>query len=102
MTAIICFTVTLIALSACKSGNSSSTANPPLPANFSGIWAGDSGPIPNALNFGSKIEIQEDAGVVSGEFFDEDPGKSGVFDKTGHVQGVRDGGTPISHAWDSN
>ena len=85
----------LFLVAGCKSGAAptTSTTIPPLPANFSGVWIGDAGPIQGALNFGAKIEIQEDAGMVTGEFFDEDPGKPGVFLQTGQIQGFRDGGT---------
>jgi hypothetical protein len=64
-----------------------------VPVSFSGVWAGDAGPNPAALKFGAKIEIQEDGGAISGEFFNEDPEKPGVYLPTGQIQGTRDGGT---------
>jgi hypothetical protein len=64
-----------------------------VPMNFSGVWAGDAGPNLAALKFGAKIEIQEDGGAISGEFFNEDPEKPGVYLPTGQIQGTRDGGT---------
>jgi hypothetical protein len=79
---------------ACSSGTSSTPAlGPALPTDFSGVWAGDAGPNLSALKFGAKIEIREDAGSISGEFFNEDPAKPGVYLPTGQIQGRRDGGT---------
>jgi hypothetical protein len=74
-------------------GSQSPASTPPPPVNFSGVWAGDAGPDINALKFGAKIVIQEDAGAVSGEFFNEDPAKPGVYLPTGQIKGSRDGGT---------
>jgi hypothetical protein len=75
-------------------------ANPPVshtagaaPVNFTGVWAGDAGPNLAALKFGAKIEILEDGGAISGEFFNEDPERPGVYLPTGQIQGTRDGGT---------
>jgi hypothetical protein len=87
------FVVCFLALVACKSGSPGIPSTPPMPANFSGTWVGDAGPIQNALSYGAKIEIQESAGNVTGEFFDEDPGSPGVYVQTGQIQGTRDGGT---------
>jgi hypothetical protein len=80
-------------LSGCSSGGSSTTARASdLPLDFSGVWSGDAGPNLAALKFGAKIEIREDGGSISGEFFNEDPGKPGVYLPTGQIQGKRDGG----------
>jgi hypothetical protein len=84
----------LLGLAACtRDSSSASTSTSALPANFSGVWAGDAGPNLNALKFGAKIEIREDGGSISGEFFNEDPEKPGVYLPTGQIQGTRDGGT---------
>ncbi len=60
--------------------------------DFSGVWAGDAGPDQSALKFQAKIEIAEDAGNISGEFFNEDPQQPGVYRRTGQIRGTRDGG----------
>jgi hypothetical protein len=65
---------------------------PTLPKDFSGVWTGDAGPDLSALKFGAKVEIQEDGGVISGEFFNEDPEHPGVYLPTGQIRGTRDGG----------
>lgn len=83
-----------LVLGGCTRGSSSTGASTPtLPTDFSGVWAGDAGPNLSALKFGAKIEIQEDGGSISGEFFNEDPEKPGVYLPTGHIRGTRDGGT---------
>jgi hypothetical protein len=79
-------------LSGCSSGGPTVSRAPDLPADFSGVWAGDAGPNLAALKFGAKIEIREDGGSISGEFFNEEPGKPGVYLPTGQIQGKRDGG----------
>ena len=91
----VCLAVAVLLLFGCKSGGGSTSTSipPPTPANFSGVWTGDAGPVLSALNYGAKIEIQEDGGIVTGEFFDEDPGRPGVFVQTGQIQGIHDGGT---------
>jgi hypothetical protein len=86
--------VALLGLAACtRDGSSASPSTSAPPANFSGVWSGDAGPNLNALKFGAKIEIREDGGSISGEFFNEDPEKPGVYLPTGQIQGTRDGGT---------
>ena len=87
------FAVVLLALSACtRGGPPPGPSTPALPKDFSGIWAGDAGPNLAALKFGAKIEIREDGGAVSGEFFNEDPEHPGVYLPTGQIHGARDGG----------
>jgi hypothetical protein len=83
--------VALTALLGCSRGGAPRTAEPLH--NFTGVWAGDAGPNLAALKFGAKIEIQDDAGTISGEFFNEDPQKPGVYLPTGEIHGTRDGGT---------
>ncbi len=77
-------------LSGCTCG--SSKPGLALPQDFSGVWSGDAGPDQNALKFLAKIEIEDDAGAISGEFYNEDPGQPGVYLRTGKIQGTRDGG----------
>jgi hypothetical protein len=85
--------VALGLLSGCSNGGSSAASRAPeFPADFSGVWSGDAGPNLAALKFGAKIEIREDGGSISGEFFNEDPGKPGVYLPTGQIVGQRDGG----------
>jgi len=60
--------------------------------NFTGVWSGDAGPDPNSLKFQAKIEIEDDGGTISGEFFNEDPQKPGLYLRTGQIRGTRDGG----------
>lgn len=94
MTAPIRLAVLLVALGGCTRGSPATSAPAPaVPINFSGVWAGDAGPNPASLKFGAKIEIQEDGGTISGEFFNEDPEKPGVYLATGQIRGMRDGGT---------
>ncbi len=81
--------IALGVLSGCPPG-SSPTSDATL--NFSGVWAGDAGPNPSDLKFQAKIEILDDAGTISGEFFNEDPEKPGVYLRTGQIRGARDGG----------
>ncbi|MGO9829163.1 MAG: hypothetical protein ACLPJH_03415 [Myxococcaceae bacterium] len=80
-----------LVLGVCASCFSKPKSDQPL--ELSGVWAGDAGPDPSALKFQAKIEIQEDAGNISGEFFNEDPEKPGVYLRTGQIRGTRDGGT---------
>lgn len=85
---------TLLVLSGCtRSSPPGAQAAAAPPASFSGVWAGDAGPNLAALKFGAKIEIQEDGGAISGEFFNEDPERPGVYMPTGRIEGTRDGGT---------
>ena len=79
--------ITLGVLSGCPPSSST-----PSELNFSGVWAGDAGPNPSDLKFQAKIEILDDAGTISGEFFNEDPEKPGVYLRTGQIHGTRDGG----------
>lgn len=86
--------ILLAALSGCSRGRGAPPVppTPTLPKNFSGVWAGDAGPDLAALKFGAKIEIQDDGGAISGEFFNEDPEHPGVYLPTGQIRGTRDGG----------
>ncbi len=90
MRTLLLLLLAALVLPGCKRYNSSTSS---LPTNFSGVWAGDAGPDLNALKFGAKIEIREDGGSISGEFFNEDPEKPGVYLPTGQIQGTRDGWT---------
>ena len=83
--------VALAALAGC-SKSSSPPPSAPETLNFSGVWAGDAGPDPSALKFYAKIEIEDDAGIVSGEFLNEDPEHPGVYLRTGRIRGRREGG----------
>ena len=84
----------VLLLAGCTRGGSTGASAPPvLPPNFTGVWTGDAGPNLLALKFGARIEIQEDGGAISGEFFNEDPERPGVYMPTGRIQGTRDGGT---------
>jgi hypothetical protein len=84
----------VLVLSGCTRSSPPSAPTPSgPPASFSGVWVGDAGPNLAALKFGAKIEIQEDAGTISGEFFNEDPERPGVYMPTGRIEGTRDGGT---------
>ncbi|MGO9064052.1 MAG: hypothetical protein ACLQIH_04835 [Myxococcaceae bacterium] len=80
----------VLVLSCCASCSSKPKSG--LPLDFSGVWAGDAGPDQSALKFQAKIEIAEDAGNISGEFFNEDPQQPGVYRRTGQIRGTRDGG----------
>jgi hypothetical protein len=83
----------VFALSGCtRSGPPTPAAAPALPASFSGIWTGDAGPNLAALKFGARMEIEEDGGAITGEFFNEDPEKHGVYLPTGQIRGTRDAG----------
>lgn len=93
MGARVALVLALGLLEACSKGTSSTPALEPfLPADFSGVWSGDAGPNLAALKFGARIEIREDGGTISGEFFNEDPEKPGVYRPTGEIRGTRDGG----------
>ena len=94
MKAIIRLLASVLVLSGCTRSGPPGVPTPPVPpVSFSGVWAGDAGPNLAALKFGAKIEIQEDGGSISGEFFNEDPERPGVYLPTGSIQGTRDGGT---------
>jgi hypothetical protein len=69
------------------------TAAPVFPSSFSGVWAGDAGPSGGALKFGAKVVLHDEAGAISGEFFNENPTKPGVYLPTGQIHGTREGGT---------
>lgn len=84
----------VLVVAGCTRGGSPGASAPPvLPTNFTGVWTGDAGPDLRALKFGARIDIQEDGGAISGEFFNEDPKHPGVYMPTGKIQGTRDGGT---------
>jgi len=81
-----------VVLSGCTKNEPAATP-PAVPANLSGVWAGDAGPKGGALKFGAKVLLHDEGGNISGEFFNEDPHKPGVFLRTGEIHGTRDGGT---------
>ncbi len=94
MKAVVRLLASVLALSGCTRSGPPGVPTPPVPpVSFSGVWAGDAGPNLAALKFGAKIEIQEDGGSISGEFFNEDPERPGVYLPTGAIHGTRDGGT---------
>jgi hypothetical protein len=91
--AIRCLAAVFVLSGCTRSGPPGPPTPPSPPASFSGVWAGDAGPNLATLKFGAKIELQEDGGSISGEFFNEDPEKPGVYLPTGQIRGTRDGGT---------
>jgi len=92
MRLLVALALSFAVLAGCSSSTPPSAAAPPLPLNFSGTWAGDAGPVPTSLNFGAKIVIEDDGGTISGEFYDADPTRPGVFLATGQIHGHTDGG----------
>jgi hypothetical protein len=92
LTATFLLTAAFLLVLGCTRGSPPPTPPTSLPNDFSGVWAGDAGPNLANLKFGAKIAIADDAGAISGEFFNEDPQRPGVYLPTGQIRGVRDGG----------
>lgn len=86
-----------IQMVACSSRSGPSGQPPPSPSGgpstVTGTWTGKMGPSRNDLSYGVRLEIVEDGGAVTGEFFDENPSDPTQLLPTGSIQGMRDGGS---------